>query len=172
VNASGIGAPVALAAGHDVSGFSCGVPELDTWLKLRALENPRTGVSRTFVICGERRVIGYYSLASAEIQRSIATPKLRRNMPDKISAALIGRLAVDVQFHGKGLGTDLVYDAIRHIASAAEHVGVRAILIHAISDEAAIFYEKVGFDRSPIESRTLMMTVADAVAALESATRR
>jgi GNAT superfamily N-acetyltransferase len=163
----GIGPPAPLLAEHRVEDFHCGVEELDAWLKQRALKNQQSGVSRTFVICKDMRVIGYYSLASAQLHRAIALAKLRRNMPEEIPAALIGRLAVDRTYQGRGLGADLVFDAVRHIAGAADHLGVRLILIHAISEAACAFYEKLGVERSPVERWTLMTTVADALAALE-----
>lgn len=162
-----IGPPTPLVAEHRVDDFQCGVEELDVWLKQRALKNQQSGVSRTFVICGDRQVIGYYSVASAQLHRPIATSRLRRNMPEEIPAALIGRLAVDRNCQARGLGADLVFDAVRRIAGAADHLGVRLILIHAISEQACAFYERLGFERSPVERWTLMTTVADAMAAME-----
>jgi predicted N-acetyltransferase YhbS len=83
-------------------------------------------------------------------------------MPEPIPALLLGRLAVDRAWHGKGLGADLLRDAVLRAIAAAETVGVRAILVHAVSDEAKAFYEKHGFRSSPLEPMTLMITIEEA----------
>ena len=82
-------------------------------------------------------------------------------MPDPIPAVLIGRLALDKGAQGKGLGMGLLRDAVLRIVGAAETIGVRAILVHAMSEDAKAFYEKFGFRASPLEPMTLMMTVEE-----------
>ena len=104
-------------------------------------------------------MVGYYSLSAASVLRAATTGKVRRNMPEPVPAVLIGRLAVDRAWHGRGLGADLLRDAVLRIVAAAGTVGVRAILVHAISDEAKAFYEKHGFRASPLEPMTLMITI-------------
>ena len=156
-----LSAPEPLFAGHDLDSFHSGVPALDDWLKRRALPNEAAGASRTFVLCEQERVIGYYSLAASSIMHDIATSKVRRNMPDPVPAVLIGRLAVDTSWQGRGLGADLLRDAVLRIAGAAETIGVRAILVHTISEEAKRFYERFGFRASPLEPMTLMMTIEE-----------
>lgn len=139
-----------------------GVVPLDEWLKRRARRNEIEGASRTFVCCAASRVVGYYSLAAASVLREAATAKVRRNMPDPVPAVLIGRLAVDQAWHGQGLGADLLRDGVLRIIAAAETVGVRAILVHAASEEAKSFYERHGFRASPLEPMTLMVTIEEA----------
>jgi GNAT superfamily N-acetyltransferase len=163
--AAGMGvlaAPESLAPHHELDAFESGVATLDEWLKRRARRNEADGASRTFVLCEGPRVVGYYSLAAGSVLHTAATGKLRRNMPDPVPALLLARLAVDRAWHGKGLGADLLSDAVSRAVGAAQTIGVRAILVHAISDEAKAFYEKHGFRTSPIEPMTLMVTIDEA----------
>lgn len=162
--------PEPLGADHDLDAFDSGLPPLDHWLKKRAGPNETDGASRTYVICVGRRVIGYYALAAGSLIHGQATGAVRRNMPDPVPVALLGRLAVDRAWQGKGLGRDLARDAILRVLGAADIIGLRAILVHAISDEARSFYERCGFSPSPIDPMTLMMTVAAARKMLASPT--
>jgi predicted N-acetyltransferase YhbS len=157
-----LAAPEPLASHHELDVFESGVATLDEWLKRRARRNEADGASRTFVLCTGRRVVGYYSLAAGSVLHTAATGKVRRNMPDPVPALLLARLAVDRAWHGKGLGADLLSDAISRAIGAAETIGVRAILVHAISDGAKAFYEKHGFRSSPIEPMSLMVTIDEA----------
>ncbi len=157
-----IRAPEPLAVDHELAAFDCGIAALDEWLKRRAGRNEAEGASRTFVICVGRRVIGYYSLAAGSVLHAVATGKVRRNMPDPVPVVLLGRLAVDRAWQGKGLAADLLSDAVLRIVGAAETVGVRAILVHAISQAAKTFYEKHGFRASSVEPMTLMITIDEA----------
>jgi GNAT superfamily N-acetyltransferase len=155
-------APAPLASEHELEAFSSGVVPLDEWLKRRARRNEAEGASRTFVARAGKRVVGYYSLAAASVLREAATSKVRRNMPEPVPAVLIGRLAVDRAWRGQGLGADLLRDAVLRILAAGETIGARAILVHAISEEAKTFYENHGFRASPVEPMTLMITVEEA----------
>jgi GNAT superfamily N-acetyltransferase len=155
-------APEPLAPDHSVDAFDSGFVALDAWLKQRARPNEAAGASRTFVICDGRRIVGYYSLAAASIMHRHATGKSKRNMPDPVLAVLIGRLALDKAWQGRGLGISLLRDAVLRIVGAAETVGMRAILVHAMSEDAKTFYERFGFRPSPVEPMTLMMTVEEA----------
>jgi GNAT superfamily N-acetyltransferase len=157
-----IRAPEPLAPSHELDAFDCGVAALDDWLKHRARRNEAEGASRTFVTCVGRRVVGYYSLAAGSVLHAVATGKVRRNMPDPVPVILLGRLAVDRGRQGKGLATDLLADAVLRTIGAAETVGVRAMLVHAISPDAKRFYEKHGFRASSVEPMTLMITVDEA----------
>jgi GNAT superfamily N-acetyltransferase len=155
--------PTALAAEHIVHEFRCGVLVLDEWLARRAWRNEMAGASRTFVLAAEGRVIAYYSLAAATIAHGLAPGSLRRNMPDPIPAALLGRLAVDLDWRSMGLGGDMLADAVARVADAGKAIGIRAIIVHAISLEAKRFYEAHGFRPSPVEPMTLMVTVEEAL---------
>jgi GNAT superfamily N-acetyltransferase len=107
-------------------------------------------------------VVGYYSLAAGSMLHRLATGSVRRNMPDPVPVALLGRLAIDRRRQGKGLGLALLRDAILRVVGAAETIGVRAMLVHAISDEARTFYEHWGFKPSPVDPMTLMITIDEA----------
>jgi predicted N-acetyltransferase YhbS len=159
-------APEPLAARHDTNAFTCGVASLDDWLKQRALKNQATGASRTFVVGDGNRVLAYYALASSAVAAEVATGRLRRNMPDPIPVVVLGRLAVDQTLRGQGIGRALVRDACMRVMAAADVIGIRGMLVHALSSEAQTFYEYVGFEPSPLEPMTLMATLADLRAVL------
>ena len=160
--------PAPLTAEHQVSAFACGHASLDDWLKRRALSNQKTGASRTYVVTSEGRVIAYYALASGALTCTAASGKLRRNMPDPIPMVILARLAIDSDFQGKGLGRALFQDAALRILSAAGTIGIRGLLVHAISDQAVAFYRALGLEAAPDEPRTLMITLADLQAGLLS----
>ena len=107
---------------------------------------------------------------SALRAQATAAGRVRRNMPDPVPVMVLGRLAVDRAYQGRGLGEGLLRDAILRTLQAAELGGIRAILVHAISEEAKRFYERHGFVASPVDPMTLMITVADAEKALRSGT--
>ncbi len=153
--------PEPLTVHHDIEAFASGVESLDTWLKRRAMKNQATGASRTFVACEDRRVIAYYALASSAITVDDADGRFSRNMPNPIPVVVLGRLAVDRSLHGKGLGRALVRDAGLRVMQAADTLGIRGIMVRALSLEAKAFYEQVGFDPSPLDPMLLMITLAD-----------
>jgi GNAT superfamily N-acetyltransferase len=154
--------PAALASEHELEEFNSGTPPLDEWLKRRARQNEASGASRTYVIADGRRVVGYYSLAAGSVLHEAATGRVRRNMPDPVPVALLGRLAIDRQWQGRGLGAALLRDAVLRVVGAAGTIGVRALLVHAISDEAKAFYERWGFRASVTDPMTLMITIEEA----------
>lgn len=158
--------PEPLAGHHDIEAFASGVESLDTWLKRRAIKNQVTGASRTFVACEGARVLAYYALASSAIAVDGASGRFRRNMPNPIPVVVLARLAVDRSLHGRGLGRALVRDAGRRVIQAADTIGIRGMIVQALSTEAKAFYERVGFDPSPLDPMMLMMTLADLKASL------
>lgn len=158
--------PELLTAGHGIDRFSCGVTDLDDWLKRRALANQASGASRTYVACFENKVIAYYAIASGAISAADTTGRFRRNMPEPIPVAVLGRLAVDVSAQGLGLGRALFRDAALRLTQAADIIGIRGMIVHAISPGAKAFYLALGLSESPGEDMTLMATLADLRAAL------
>lgn len=159
-------APQKLRADHDVRDFSCGEPSLDEWLRRRALQNEESGASRTYVLCDATRVIGYYALAVGAVAHAHAPGKVKRNMPDPVPVIVLGRLAVDDAAHGHGLGRALLRDAILRTLQAADIAGIRAVLVHAISEKAKRFYAACGFVPSPVDPMTLMITLTEAAKAI------
>ena len=158
--------PEPLADRHEIGDFSSGEASLDGWLRRRAKANQVSGASRTYVVCEEKRVIGYYALASGAITVESAPGRFKRNMPNPIPVAVLARLAVDRSWQGRGIGRALFRDAARRIAHAAETIGIRGIVVHAISEDARKFHLAHGFDPSPGEPMTLMVTVSDVRSAL------
>lgn len=158
--------PEPLNEHHKLEAFRSGVESLDAWLKRRALKNQTSGASRTFVVCGGQRVAAYYALASSAVAVTEAPGRFRRNMPDPIPVVVLGRLAVDRSFQGKGLGRALVRDAGYRVIQAADAIGIRGLITHAISVEAKAFYEAVGFVQSSLDPMTMMITLADLKASL------
>lgn len=153
--------PVPLADHHELAEFRSGVFELDDWLRRRARANQAGGASRTFVVCEANRVIAYYALASGAVKQSESPGRFRRNMPDPIPVAVLGRLAIDQSYQGRGIGRALVRDAGLRLINAAEILGIRGVLVHAISDNARAFYEAVGFLPSPSDPMILMVGLRD-----------
>jgi GNAT superfamily N-acetyltransferase len=155
-------------ARHDVAAFDCGNELLNRWLGRYAGQSERRDAARTFVAVGPRAtVLGYYTLLAGQLQHEAATASVRkgqsRHFP--IPIALLARLAVDSNHHGKGLGAALLRDALSRVQLASEHVAVRAIVVHAIDDQAAGFYERFGFRALTTTPRTLMVTLSDLRAA-------
>lgn len=163
---NGLTAPEPLASHHEFEAFRSGETSLDDWLRRRARANHASGASRTYVVCDGSRVVGYYALASGTIAVEGAPGRFRRNMPNPIPVAVLARLAVDLDWHGKGIGRALFRDAAGRVARAADAIGIRGIVVHAISEQAKSFYLALGFDPSPAEPMTLMVTLADIRAAL------
>jgi GNAT superfamily N-acetyltransferase len=153
--------PAPLSDAHDLGAFSSGVASLDDWLRRRARANQISGASRTYVVTDAGKVIGYYALASGGIAVAQSSGRFRRNMPDPVPVAVLGRLAVDQSWHGRGLGRAMFRDCALRVAQAADLIGVRGILVHAISENARAFYHALGFDPSPTDPMTLMVTLKD-----------
>jgi GNAT superfamily N-acetyltransferase len=153
--------PAPIADQHQIAGFNSGVPVIDGWLKRRTRANQVSGASRTFVICADDIVVGYYAIAAGGVNAAVAAGRFRRNMPEPIPVAVLGRLAVDRAYQIQGLGRALFRDCGLRVIQAAETIGIRGILVHAISEEAKRFYLAIGFSQSPLEPMTLMITLAD-----------
>jgi GNAT superfamily N-acetyltransferase len=156
-----LSAPEPLLPSHAVAGFDSGTPTLDDWLKRRALQNQASGASRTYVACESGVVIAYYALASSAVASNVAPGNFRRNMPDPIPVVVLGRLAIARSHQRRGLGRALFQDAASRVLRAGETIGLRGLLVHAISEEARAFYLRLGLTASPLDTMTLMVTVND-----------
>ena len=159
-------APVPLNADHHIDDFVSGVASLDDWLKRRAVQNQASGASRTFVLCDQGVVVGYYALASSAIAPTAAPGRFKRNMPDPIPVVVLARMAIAASHQGKGLGRALFQDAAFRVVHAADAIGIRGMVVHAISDDAKAFYLRLGMDESPLHAMTLMVTLIDLRASL------
>jgi predicted N-acetyltransferase YhbS len=163
---SGYSLPRPITDGDDTSRFDSGEASLDEYLRMRALANHIRGASRCFVTCQDGRVVGYYALASASVQHGDLAGKVRRNMPDPVPVILLSRLAVDRKEQGTGLGKNLLRDAILRSIDAAEIIGVRALLVHALHDTARAFYAHFDFEPSPTDPLHMLLLIKDARAAV------
>jgi GNAT superfamily N-acetyltransferase len=158
--------PQPLTEAHELAGFESGVPSLDDWLRRRALQNRGSGASRSFVVCDSgATVVGYYALAASAVAVDASPGRFRRNMPDPIPVVVLARLAIDRAHHGRGLGRALFQDAAMRVLQAADTIGIRGMLVHAISEEARAFYVRLGLVPSPLDPMTLMTTLDDLRAA-------
>ena len=161
-----VSAPVPLTPEHDLSGFDCGEPALNAWLKSRALRN-ESRFSRTYVACEDNRVIAYYCVSAGSVERAHAPGKIRRDAPDAIPVSVIGRLAVDRDHSGRGLGADILADPLRRIAAASRTIGIAAVLVHAKNEAAKRFYlARAEFIEFPADSRVLFLPIETLVAGL------
>lgn len=162
------GAPRPIRASDDTSGFRSGEASLDAYLSERAIANHVSDVARCYVSvdANDQRVLGYHTLSAVAVERAGLRGRARRNAPDPVPAVLLGRLAVDLDAGGSGLGRHLVRDAVISTLAAADRIGARVMLVHALHEEAARFYASLGFSRSPTDALHLYLLLADARASL------
>lgn len=158
--------PVPLSDEHELAAFDCGESALNNWLKQRALKN-ESRFSRTYVVCEGKRVVAYYCISAGAVDRLAAPGKVRRNAPESVPVSVIGRLAVDRDYAGRGLGADMLADALRRIAVASQSIGIGAVLVQAKDERAKAFYLACAeFLEFPAESRTLFLPIETVVGAL------
>lgn len=162
-----LSAPQPLTEQHELDEFSCGESTLDEWLKRRARANQSSGASRTFVACHGNNVAAYYALSSGSVDMAKVPGSVRRNMPDPVPVVLLGRFAVDRAWQGAGIGRSLFRDLALRVCAAAETIGIRGILVHALTEDAQRFYLALGFDACPGERLLLVVTLANLRAALK-----
>lgn len=159
-----LNAPVPLDGSHRLNDFVCGEPTLDEWLKRRAWASQSSGVSRTFVVSyQDKRVWGYYAMAAGAVSHSMATSSVRRNRPDPVPVLVLARLAVSTQARGIKLGGALLQDAVQRAVAVSQNAGVRALLVHALHDQARMFYEHYGFQASPSHPSARVLRLSTAV---------
>lgn len=155
--------PRLLTVQDQLDEFDCGEPSLTDWLVSRAQANQSSGASRTYVTLDqEARVVGYYCLSSGAVQAERVPGKVRRNQPNPIPVVLLGRLAVATKEQGNGLGKHLLRDAILRAVQAADVIGVRALLVHALHKSAKDFYQRFDFEPSPTDELHLLLLIKDA----------
>ena len=159
-------APVPITPEHRLDGFDSGKPPLDDWLKAHALDNEGKA-SRTFVLSDDQlTILAFYTLATGNVTRTELPRKMRQGLPNPVPVMVLGRLAVDLRHAGKGLGPMLLREAMTRTLKVSRDAGVRALIVHAIDDNAVGFYAKYGFQMFPPETRTLFLpieTIAEAV---------
>ena len=157
-----------------LEGFDCGRASLNVWLTRYARQADAAGSARPYVVVDseQERVVGYQALTAAAVEREAASARVIKGMPRyPIPVVLLARLGVDVSVVGRGIGAWLLRDAMTRTLAASETIGVRALLVHAIDDEARRFYLRHGLEPSPTDDLHLMMLIKDLAAALEAAGR-
>jgi GNAT superfamily N-acetyltransferase len=155
--------PQALGLSHRLDEFDCGKPALTAWLLHHARQAQASGSARTFVVCEQDRVAGYYSLTVGQIDTLEAPERIRRGMGQyPIPLVILARLAVDADYQRRGLGFSLLQDAIMRTVSIADQAGIRALLTHPIDAEADAFYRRFGFESTPTHDRQLILLLKDA----------
>ena len=165
-----LSAPELLTARHDVAQFSCGQPALDHWLKTRALANQEKGFTVVMVVHDAGRVAGYYGLAPTAVVASVLPRRVRTGQPpDPVPCLLLGQLATDVSYRGQGIATGLLKHALMRCVAGARLIGGRALVVHALDEQAAAFWRRRGFLPSKDEPLTLFRSLADIAASLQSA---
>lgn len=156
-----LSAPVPLSDIHEIGDFDSGQSSLNDWLRRRAPANQASGATRTFVVCDGSQIVGYYALASSSIAASETTGKFRRTMPDPVPVVVLARLAIDHRYQKRGIGGGLVPNASKRVIAAADEIGIRGMVVHAISEDAKAFYLQMGFLQSPTSDMTLMIPIGE-----------
>jgi GNAT superfamily N-acetyltransferase len=158
-----------LTKDHDLSSFDCGKTSLNDWLRRFALANQQNDSARTYVLQRAGKVVGYYSLSAGSVRSEESPARIAKGLAKHpIGVILLARLAVDHTEHGGGLGRTMLVDALSRAMTAADAIGARAVLVHAIDEDAAAFYRKVGFEPSPLDPKQLMLLMKDLRATLRS----
>jgi GNAT superfamily N-acetyltransferase len=162
--------PVALEARHSAENFHCGVQSLDEWLRKHALQSHRSGGSRVFVTTEtDPEIPGYYALAAGAVMPREAPARLARGLAanQPVPVVLLGRLAVDARHQGQHLGRSLLLDGMTRVLEAGELIGIRALLVHAVDEQAREWYAQFGFEHSPTHPLHLILLVKDLRATLD-----
>ena len=159
---------VLLAADHELSGFDCGIDELNRWLTDHALASQTADLARTYLALTDTAVAGYFSLTTGSVRRESAPRRYARGMPrHPIPTILIARLAVDRRHQGRHLGGRLLAEALRLAVAAGDNAAARLVVVDAIDDQAAAFYHHYGFIDVPENPRRLFRKISDIRRALE-----
>jgi GNAT superfamily N-acetyltransferase len=159
--------PEKLTKAHDRTGFDSGAPELDEWLQKYSWQNQRANNATTYVSTYDGRVVGYYAITVAGIERSAAPEAIAKRAPDAVPCFLLARLAVDVEWQGKGLGRGLLQDALKRVLLLSQSVAAPALLVHARDETARAFYlhhaESLQSPADPLHLVLPMKAIAPAI---------
>jgi predicted N-acetyltransferase YhbS len=163
-----IASPCLLGESHTLTDFDCGNEFLNSWLKRYALQNQRANSARTFVVCHENHVIGYYSLAVGSIEHDLASNRTKKGLArHPIPVMILARLAVDLKFQGVKIGSGLLKDALLRTLHAADYAGIRAVFVHAKDDKARRFYSQFDFEPSPVDPLKMMLLIKDIIKTMD-----
>lgn len=141
-----------LTGNHDRQGFDCDRQELNDWLRQVARQHQDKGLSKTFVAIREEaptRICGYYALTLAELENQHLPEAWRKKLPRRIPGVRLGRLAVDRQYQGKGLGELLLIDALTRAQRIYTEAGGIGLFVDALDAQAAGYYRRFRFQHAP-----------------------
>jgi GNAT superfamily N-acetyltransferase len=163
-------APEPLTAAHHLSEFACGKPSLDRWLKERALSNQEKGFTAVMVIHEANRLVGYYGLSPTAVIPSVLPRSIRMGLPpNPVPGLMLGQLATDLRWCGKGVASGLLKHALQRCIAAASLIGGRALVVNAVDSEAADFWRRRGFIVSKDDPLVLFRSIPDIVASVREA---
>jgi GNAT superfamily N-acetyltransferase len=150
-----------LASHHNRARFSCGVESLDRYFRTQAGQDVRRKANAAFVLLNQgqpNQVLGYYTLCATALSQGDVPLAARKHIPSYplVSATLIGRLAVATVHQGRGLGALLLADAVQRAYVTANSIGSSMLVVDAIDEQAATFYEANGFVRLPDSLRLIL----------------
>ena len=155
---------------HDLSGFDCANATLNDWLIRFAWTNRQADSAKTYVALDGNRAVGYYAVTTGAVHKHESPQRIAKGLASHpIGVVLLARLAVDKSQEGKGIGKALLFDALSRIEEAADIVGVRAVLVHAIDDAARRFYLHFAFEESPVDPYQLLLLLKDLRKAMHEA---
>ena len=163
-----LSAPAPLEPSHSLSDFDCGKPALNDWLVRHSRQAQGSGSAKTFVVTENSRVAGFFSLTVGQVDILEVPERIKKGMGRyPIPIVILARLAVNLTDQGRGIGRGMLQDAIRRTLLIAEQAGIRAMLTHALDEEAERFYLRFGFVPSPLRERQFMLLLKDAKKLLE-----
>jgi GNAT superfamily N-acetyltransferase len=155
--------PEPLRPSHRLDAFHCGKPALDLWLQRHARQAAAAGFAKTFVIRDGEQLAGYYSVTVGQVDSAEAPSRIGKGMGrHPTPVVVLARLAVAADYQGHGIGSAMLRDAIRRTLHIAEQAGIRALLTHPIDDAAARFYQRFGFQPSPLREQQWLLLLKDA----------
>ncbi|WP_434723210.1 GNAT family N-acetyltransferase [Mesorhizobium sp. RIZ17] len=151
-----------LARSHAVEKFDCGEQPLNRFLTRYAFQNQQANASQTYIGLSSEDVIGFYTLVVGEVAYDDAPERLKKGLARyPVPIMLLARLAVSLDWQGRGVGAGLLRDAILRSLQAADIAGIRAMTVHAKDDSARAFYERYGFIQSPTDPLHLYVLIKD-----------
>jgi len=165
--------PIPLESRHDVSAFDCGKPPLNDWLRTYALANQEKGFTRVLAVHAGMQVVGFYGLAPTAVPPGVLSRKVRTGRPpDPVPCILLGQLAVDLRWRGKGIGSGLLEDAMRRCLSGAATIGGRAVIVRAIDSDAEHFWLDRDFQQAKEDRSTFFRSIDDIALSFEIAAKQ
>lgn len=156
--------PEPLRGRHSTDDFHSGEESLDVWLDRYARHGEAVGSARTFVTTENgTRIVGYYALTVGQVEPGNATERLLKGQPEgrPVPVVILARLAVDVHHQGSGVGRSLLQDALLRTVRLGEEAGIRAIVAHALTEQAASFHLRFGFEASPADPLQVVLLMKD-----------